>query len=77
MKQRHLLLVGSSCTSQRDSTNFDPLSKDYKTDTIIQSTLRSQLGDDVTVITIAHRLQTIMDADKIVRFLLTGSVLAS
>ncbi|KAF9533202.1 hypothetical protein CPB83DRAFT_846042 [Crepidotus variabilis] len=38
---------------------------DYKTDAVIQSTLRSQLGKDTTVITIAHRLQTIMDADKI------------
>ncbi|KAJ3508927.1 hypothetical protein NLJ89_g5494 [Agrocybe chaxingu] len=38
---------------------------DYKTDTIIQSTLREQLGKDVTIITVAHRLQTIMDADKI------------
>ncbi|KAF8958075.1 multidrug resistance-associated ABC transporter [Flammula alnicola] len=38
---------------------------DYKTDAVIQNTLRSQLGNDVTVITVAHRLQTIMDADKI------------
>ena len=70
MKQPHLLLVGSH-PSQHVPTKFDPLNKDYKIDTIIQSTLRSQLGDDVTVITIAHRLQTIMDADKIVRCLLS------
>lgn len=38
---------------------------DYKTDAVIQSSLRNELGNDVTVITIAHRLQTIMDADKI------------
>ncbi|KDR83054.1 hypothetical protein GALMADRAFT_238844 [Galerina marginata CBS 339.88] len=38
---------------------------DYKTDSVIQTTLRSKLGSDVTVITVAHRLQTIMDADKI------------
>ncbi|TFK76754.1 P-loop containing nucleoside triphosphate hydrolase protein [Pluteus cervinus] len=37
---------------------------DYKTDAVIQSTLRNELKD-VTLITIAHRLQTIMDADKI------------
>ncbi|TFK76748.1 P-loop containing nucleoside triphosphate hydrolase protein [Pluteus cervinus] len=37
---------------------------DFKTDTVIQSTLRNELKD-VTLITIAHRLQTIMDADKI------------
>jgi len=39
---------------------------DYKTDSIIQSTLRRQMSSDVTIITVAHRLQTIMDADKIV-----------
>ncbi|KAF8157942.1 P-loop containing nucleoside triphosphate hydrolase protein [Crassisporium funariophilum] len=38
---------------------------DYKTDTVIQTTLRRQLGKDVTIITVAHRLQTILDADKI------------
>ncbi|KAF8886219.1 P-loop containing nucleoside triphosphate hydrolase protein [Gymnopilus junonius] len=38
---------------------------DYKTDSVIQRTLRHQLPSDVTVITVAHRLQTIMDADKI------------
>ncbi|KAI0045217.1 P-loop containing nucleoside triphosphate hydrolase protein [Auriscalpium vulgare] len=38
---------------------------DYATDTIIQSSLRNELKGDVTLITIAHRLQTIMDADKI------------
>jgi len=47
---------------------------DYKTDAVIQSTLRSQLND-VTVITVAHRLQTIMDADKIVSVCLLSSVL--
>ncbi|PPQ91593.1 hypothetical protein CVT25_013697, partial [Psilocybe cyanescens] len=38
---------------------------DYTTDSVIQTTLRHQLPSDVTVITVAHRLQTIMDADKI------------
>ncbi|KAF8917347.1 P-loop containing nucleoside triphosphate hydrolase protein [Mucidula mucida] len=38
---------------------------DYKTDAIIQSSLRHELKDNVTLITVAHRLQTIMDADKI------------
>ncbi|KAF8592008.1 P-loop containing nucleoside triphosphate hydrolase protein [Ramaria rubella] len=37
---------------------------DYATDTIIQTTLREVLKD-ATLITVAHRLQTIMDADKI------------
>lgn len=38
---------------------------DYKTDAIIQESLRHELNKDVTVLTVAHRLQTIMDADKI------------
>jgi len=38
---------------------------DYKTDAIIQQSLRRELGGDVTLLTVAHRLQTIMDADKI------------
>ncbi|KAG6877092.1 hypothetical protein C0993_010328 [Termitomyces sp. T159_Od127] len=38
---------------------------DYKTDAVIQSSLRTKLGDDVTVLTVAHRLQTVMDADRI------------
>ncbi|XP_006463829.1 hypothetical protein AGABI2DRAFT_187296 [Agaricus bisporus var. bisporus H97] len=37
----------------------------YETDNAIQSSLRHEIGRDTTVITIAHRLQTIMDADKI------------
>ncbi|KAJ7169514.1 hypothetical protein C8R46DRAFT_1217207 [Mycena filopes] len=38
---------------------------DYKTDSIIQSSLRTELPKDTTLLTVAHRLQTIMDADKI------------
>ncbi|KAK0198511.1 hypothetical protein F5146DRAFT_1100167 [Armillaria mellea] len=41
---------------------------DYKTDTVIQSSLRNELKGDVTLITVAHRLQTIMDADRIVEY---------
>ena len=40
---------------------------DYATDAVIQTSLRTELQSDVTLITIAHRLQTIMDFDKIVR----------
>ena len=39
---------------------------DYQTDKVIQNSLRTNLGSDVTLFTVAHRLQTIMDADKIV-----------
>ncbi|KAI9444465.1 P-loop containing nucleoside triphosphate hydrolase protein [Lactarius indigo] len=38
---------------------------DHKTDTIIQTSLRTELKGDVTLITVAHRLQTIIDADKV------------
>ncbi|KAI9434147.1 hypothetical protein H4582DRAFT_2112597 [Lactarius indigo] len=41
------------------------LDEDYKTDTVIQTSLRTELKGDVTLITIAHRLQTIIDADKV------------
>jgi len=33
-------------------------------DTIIQNSLRPNLGSGVTLLTIVHKLQTIMDADK-------------
>ena len=39
---------------------------DYETDAVIQTSLRTELDKDVTVITVAHRLQTVMDYDKIV-----------
>ncbi|PPQ71821.1 hypothetical protein CVT26_007735 [Gymnopilus dilepis] len=38
---------------------------DYDTDIIIQDTLRCQFGKDVSVLTVAHRLRTVMDSDKI------------
>ncbi|KAH9041238.1 P-loop containing nucleoside triphosphate hydrolase protein [Lactarius pseudohatsudake] len=41
------------------------LDEDYKTDTIIQTSLRTELKGDITLITVAHRLQTIIDADKV------------
>jgi ABC-type multidrug transport system fused ATPase/permease subunit len=43
---------------------------DYDTDAVIQQSLRTELPRDVTIITIAHRLRTVLDSDKIVRSLL-------
>ena len=42
---------------------------DYETDSVIQESLRNELSNDVTLLTIAHRLHTIMDSDKIVSIL--------
>ncbi|KAJ7290142.1 P-loop containing nucleoside triphosphate hydrolase protein [Mycena rebaudengoi] len=41
------------------------LDEDYETDEVIQKSLRTELGNDVTLLTVAHRLQSIMDADRI------------
>ncbi|EMD37786.1 hypothetical protein CERSUDRAFT_65379 [Gelatoporia subvermispora B] len=41
------------------------LDEDYETDAVIQRSLRNGLGKDVTLLTIAHRLRTVMDADKL------------
>ncbi|KAJ7148752.1 P-loop containing nucleoside triphosphate hydrolase protein [Mycena crocata] len=38
---------------------------DHKTDAVIQTSLRTELPRDTTLLTVAHRLATIMDADKI------------
>ncbi|KAL5499199.1 hypothetical protein ACEPAH_1717 [Sanghuangporus vaninii] len=38
---------------------------DYDTDALIQKTLRTEFEKDTTLLTIAHRLQTIVDYDKI------------
>lgn len=51
-------------------------SLDYDTDAAIQKTLRSEFSKDTTLITIAHRLQTIIDYDKIVRSLLNVKYLS-
>jgi len=37
-----------------------------ETDNIIQTTLRENLPAGITVIVVAHRLQTVLDADRIV-----------
>jgi len=38
---------------------------DHRTDGVIQTSLRSELAEDVTLLAVAHRLQTILDADRI------------
>jgi ABC-type multidrug transport system fused ATPase/permease subunit len=46
-------------------------SSDHETDAAIQKFLRTELKD-VTILTIAHRLRTVMDFDKIVSDLNEG-----
>lgn len=39
---------------------------DIATDRLVQATLRSTVFDNRTIITIAHRINTIVDSDKVV-----------
>ena len=39
---------------------------DVETDALLQATLRSSIFQDRTIITIAHRINTILDSDRIV-----------
>ena len=39
---------------------------DVETDALLQSTLRSSVFDNRTIITIAHRINTILDSDRII-----------
>ncbi|OCH84109.1 P-loop containing nucleoside triphosphate hydrolase protein, partial [Obba rivulosa] len=66
--QRQILALARAIMRQSKLLILDevkPTHTDYATDAIIQRSLRNELGKDVTLLTIAHRLQTIMDADKI------------
>jgi ABC-type multidrug transport system fused ATPase/permease subunit len=57
--------IGVSAPRHRLDRDLDH-SGDYDTDAIIQNSLRNELKSDVSVITVAHRLQTVLDSDKIV-----------
>ncbi|KZT06271.1 P-loop containing nucleoside triphosphate hydrolase protein [Laetiporus sulphureus 93-53] len=65
--QRQILALARAIVRQSKLLILDEATSaiDYATDTIIQSSLRRELDQGVTLLTIAHRLQTIMDADKI------------
>ncbi|EKM56944.1 uncharacterized protein PHACADRAFT_254352 [Phanerochaete carnosa HHB-10118-sp] len=65
--QRQIIALARAIVRQSKLLILDEATSaiDYETDAIIQSSLRTELKSDVTVITVAHRLQTIMDYDKI------------
>ncbi|KAE9405089.1 P-loop containing nucleoside triphosphate hydrolase protein [Gymnopus androsaceus JB14] len=68
--QRQILALARAMVRESKLLILDEATSaiDYKTDAVIQSSLRNELKGDVTLITVAHRLQTIMDADKIVEY---------
>ncbi|GJE85927.1 multidrug resistance-associated ABC transporter [Phanerochaete sordida] len=65
--QRQILVLARAIVRQSKLLILDEATSaiDYETDTVIQASLRQRLDKDVTLLTVAHRLQTIMDADKI------------
>ncbi|KAI0655608.1 P-loop containing nucleoside triphosphate hydrolase protein [Cubamyces menziesii] len=65
--QRQILALARAIARQSKLLILDEATSaiDYETDSVIQRSLREAVSKDTTVLTIAHRLQTIMDADKI------------
>ncbi|KZT67112.1 P-loop containing nucleoside triphosphate hydrolase protein [Daedalea quercina L-15889] len=65
--QRQILALARAIVRQSKLLILDEATSaiDYATDAIIQASLRKELENGVTVLTVAHRLHTIMDADKI------------
>ncbi|OCH84366.1 multidrug resistance-associated ABC transporter [Obba rivulosa] len=65
--QRQILALARTIVRQSKILILDEATSaiDYATDAVIQQSLRSELGKNVTLLIVAHRLQTIMDADKI------------
>ncbi|KAJ3890747.1 P-loop containing nucleoside triphosphate hydrolase protein [Lentinula edodes] len=60
--QRQIIALARAIVRENKLIIFD---EDHETDSKIQDTLRHELGNDVTLITVAHRLGTVMDYDRI------------
>ncbi|GAW10408.1 P-loop containing nucleoside triphosphate hydrolase protein [Lentinula edodes] len=65
--QRQIIALARAIVRENKLIIFDEATSsiDHETDSKIQDTLRHELGDDVTLITVAHRLGTVMDYDRI------------
>ncbi|KAJ3791300.1 P-loop containing nucleoside triphosphate hydrolase protein, partial [Lentinula aff. detonsa] len=67
--QRQIIALARAIVRQSKLLILDEATSaiDYKTDTIIQDSLRKEYQErgDATIITIAHRLQSVMEADRI------------
>ncbi|EPS98683.1 hypothetical protein FOMPIDRAFT_1125972 [Fomitopsis schrenkii] len=65
--QRQIMALARALVRQSKLLILDEATSaiDYTTDIVIQKALREDLGKDVTLLIIAHRLQTVMDADRI------------
>ncbi|KAJ4482242.1 P-loop containing nucleoside triphosphate hydrolase protein, partial [Lentinula aciculospora] len=65
--QRQIIALARAIVRGSKLLIFDEATSsiDHKTDSIIQETLRHELGNDATLLTVAHRLGTVMDYDRI------------
>ncbi|THG98467.1 hypothetical protein EW026_g3729 [Hermanssonia centrifuga] len=65
--QRQIIALARAIVRQSKLLILDEATSaiDYETDSVIQESLRKEVAKDVTLLTIAHRLQTIMDSDMV------------